>query len=375
MFKSLRLTFILILALMGVGFQSVQIVAEQNQHVPSTNEKAPSLKNKIKHIICKNKKTLSACALIGGFVLLIYFLPTANRIANIQIGNREHLIGNSLCNVREIVLVPDQYQETWNHRLVDGNGGRYAWRHNQTGERVFAVLNDPYDVKGRTIVRFENEDGEQRFVAGEVVHMQRLFNVINVQFRLNRILPIRQLEVFRQQGDTCAYHAFKNCRLILFELLQPQGNLQQQLQSNEIVNEFIGDRGNYLGRWPTHILQNHPNLCAIRDGQRAGDWLHCEGLQQLINFEHDEQHVSLVSSGRFQERLAQNPLVLPRVINEQDHENIVHGFLIQDRDHWLTAVMRKVRGNIEWLIADSNNMAAFNRAGLIHLLANLYGQR
>jgi hypothetical protein len=285
------------------------------------------------------------------------------------------LVGTSHCAVREVVLQPGLQQGSWNHRFVDGNDGRYSWRHIDSGERLFAFG----DGGRENIQEFQNEQGEHRYGRDELPRMEPLHNPISLCFGLDHEIPIRQLQVCKGRGHACAYNAYKNCRLIVQELTHPRGNLQKQLESSDVVYELLGAQGELgeLGRWRGHILNNHLEMCAIKDGIHAGGRLHPEGLHELINLEQENHRVTVIPAGRFQEHFAQDPLEIrcEYTLPKNPDEDIAHGFMFQDCDHWLTAVLRRSHGRIDWLIADSNNNPAFNRLGLMHLLASLQGKK
>lgn len=286
------------------------------------------------------RKHQAACAALGaaGVMALVFYL----------VPNRVRSLNDNPGNVPQIILQPGVQQGNWNPHLVDGYNGDYAWRELQTNNRLFVV-------RGRVPNR--NQAVPEH-------------NPIGIRFRLENQILVRQLQVARQEGNTCAYHALKNCQLILDELQNPQGNLDERLRDPQVVH----DRIEY---WRNYILAQHRDHCSVRDGQGAGDWLHPEGLQELVNLEDENNRITVVDAGRFQERLAQNPLALPRPFDfdvQNPNDDFVHGFVVQDRAHWLTAVVRRIRGRIEWWIVDSNNQPAFNRAGLMHLLARLHGR-
>lgn len=326
----------------------------------------------VKHFIRKHKSALGCIGLIAGLGIAVYLLPTDQYPERMD---RIHeRVGESNCDMRQVVLRPGIKHDTWEHRVVDGNDGRYAWQVQGHEGRFFARTHhdNPHELL--------SENGEQSFNSRDFQGpMNRFVNVYTIRFQLDRALPIRQLQVVQQRGNTCAYHALKNCRLIMQELIRPQGNLQTQLDSPEVVQDLIGIEGQRqaLGRWRGHIVQNHLHLCSIQEGDYIGEWLHPEGLQELINHENEQDTVTMMPAGRFQEQLLQNPLERDPLfdVNENDpDQDVVHGFVVQNRAHWITAVLRKVGDRIEWLIADSNNQDAFNRVAIWHLLANLHGR-
>lgn len=316
-----------------------------------------SLQKKFYRFVHKHQRALSVLGMLGVLALMLYVVPQG-RIEPPQLPrfrplnlNPAHVneagiaVGASQCVAHQIMLQPGIHHGNWTPHLVDGNDGRYAWRDLANGHRQFVV---------RT-----NLD------TGEYEH-----NHINIHFQLQDPIRISQLRVLPQRGDSCAYHALKNCQLILDEFHHQRGNLMQRLQDPALAQER-------LARWQAHILRNHRNRCSVQEGARAGDWLHPEGLRELVNLEGEEQRITVVDAGRFQERLAQNPFDVPRAFNLHAipaHGDWAHGFLVQDRAHWLTAVVRREQGQFEWLIVDSNNRAAFNLAGLMHLLASLHGR-
>jgi len=333
----------------------------------------------VKKFIRKHQAVFATIGAAGVLALVWYLVPEGKRqkslpvapprinpTANYPVRERIAVVGASECDVREVVLQPGVQAGNWEHRLVDGHNGRYAWQHPATGEQLFAIQ----DGVGQDIREYVTQNGQHRYWPNEVGLLNRLVNRIAVRFGLDQPVVIRQLPVARQDDNTCAYHAYKNCQLILNELEDPRGDLADQLNDPNAAENFIDG-------WRDYILRNHPNLCGVHNGNRAGEWLHPQGVQHLVNLEHDQNRVTIVDSGRFQERLAQNPLAVQPPFdlpNQHQNRDFVHGFVIQDRDHWLTAVLRRVGGRIEWLIADSNNLPAFNRAGLMHLMASIHGR-
>lgn len=340
----LVLAFSLAVPLEAMAAQQSHGQVEKSQKQSSAPKK--SLREQVQHFIRKHKTVFSVLGVAGALAFVLYLAPQRVRTLNEQPWNVEQVVapvGASQCPVRQIVLQPGVQQGNWTPHLVDGNNGDYAWRDLQTNQRLFVA-------RGARLNR--NQAMPER-------------SQIAVRFQLNEPIRVRQLHVVPQAGNTCAYHALKNCQLILDELENPQGNLAARLTDPG----FARDR---IGRWRAHILAHHAHRCSMQDGQ----WLHPEGLRELVNLEGENNRITVVDAGQFQERLVQNPFALPQPfdLNANPNGDFVHGFLVQDRAHWLTAIVRRVRGHIEWLIVDSNNQPAFNRAGLMHLLARLHGR-
>jgi hypothetical protein len=343
--RRLSSVFMLILAFsLAVPLEAV--VAQQSHGQVKKSQKQSSVPKKtlgeqVQQFIHKHKTVFSVLGVAGALAILLYFAPQRTRLLNEGPWDVEQVVapvGASQCPVRQTILQPGVQQGNWTPHLVDGNNGHYALR-NLQNQRLFMPRLPDHKV------------GER--------------NQIAMRFQLNEAIRVRQLHVVPQIGNTCAYHALKNCQLILDELENPQGNLDAQLTDPALVRDRIG-------RWRAHIVAHHPHRCSVRDGQ----WLHPEGLRELVNLENENNRITVVDAGRFQERLVQNPFALPQLFDLAANPNrdFVHGFVVQDRAHWLTAVVRRVRGQIEWFIVDSNNQPAFNRAGLMHLLARLHGQ-
>jgi len=364
--KHFSSVFMLILAFSLAMPLDAMVAQQPHEQVKKSKKQSivpkKSLRGHIQQFIRKHKTTLATIGALGAFLLVACLVPktklnTGQPAQPSQQANPplEHLdqmrraighpfnVGQSQCvGLGEVALQPGIQRGNWTPHLVDGNNGDYAWRNLRNNQRVFV----PH---GAGLNR--NEAFPER-------------SQIAVRFRLQEPIRVRQLAVVPQVGDTCAYHALKNCQLILDELENPQGNLAARLTDPALVRDRIG-------RWRDHILANHPQRCSVQDGQ----WLHPEGLRELVNLENDNR-ITVVDAGRFQEQLVRDPLALPQPydLNADPNRDLVHGFVVQDRAHWLTAVFRRVRGQIEWLIVDSNNQPAFHRAGLMHLLARLHGR-
>lgn len=327
---------------MAVQASHGQVKKGQNQG----NSPKKSLREQVQQFVKKHKTVFTVLGVAGALAILLYLAPQRMRLLNEDPWNVEQVlapVGASQCPARQIALQPGVQQGNWTPHLVDGNNGDYAWRNLRNNQRVFM----PH---GRKL---------------NLNQARPEYNQIAVRFQLNEPIRVRQLHVVPQAGNTCAYHALKNCQLILDELGNPQGNLDARLTDPALVRDRIG-------RWRAHILRDHAHRCSVEDGQ----WLHPEGLRELVNLEGENNRITVVDAGQFQERLVQNPFALPQPfdLNANPNGDFVHGFLVQDRAHWLTAIVRRVRGHIEWLIVDSNNQPAFNRAGLMHLLARLHGR-
>jgi hypothetical protein len=340
----LILAFSLAVPLEAMAAQQSHGQVKKNQKQDTAPKK--SLRGQIQQFIQKHKIVFTVLGVAGALAFLLYLAPQRTRLLNEDPWNVERVlapVGASQCPVHQIVLQPGVQQGNWTPHLVDGNNGNYAWRNLRNNRREFV----PHGRKLNL-----NQARPER-------------NQIAVRFQLNEPIRVRQLHVVPQAGDTCAYHALKNCQLILDELENPQGNLDVRLTDPALVQDRIG-------RWRDHILEHPARPCSVQDGQ----WLHPEGLRELVNLEHENNRITVVDAGRFQEQLVRDPLALPQPLdlNANPNHDFVHGFLVQDRAHWLTAVVRRVQGQIEWLIVDSNNQLAFNRAGLMHLLARIHGR-
>lgn len=373
MVLSKRFTSIFMLILAFSLAMPLEAMTAQPDHIQIEKSQKKSIKSKkslfeqVQQFIHKHQMMLTTIGALGAFLFVAYIIPKApDKVVRPKQQENPHQqpirlqvfppidqlnlqpvdngyyfhVGESQCpGIGVVVLQPGVHQGNWNPHLVDGNNGHYALR-NSRNQRVF-------------VPRLPNRNAGER-------------NPIAIRFQLNQPIHVCQLRVVRQLGDTCAYHALKNCQLILNELENPQGNLDARLNDPVFAREQIG-------RWREHIVARHPQLCSDRDGQ----WLHPAGLHELVRREGENNRITVVDAGRFQEHLAQNPFALPQLYNinaRHEGHDFVHGFVVQDRAHWLTAVVRRVHGQIEWLIVDSNNLPAFNRAGLMHLLARLHGR-
>lgn len=352
-------------------------------HVPEAPKPAEVLKRKLtwKQKFCKKVRELkkdffelvgdhpvATVATVLGSALVLWL--AWDKLSNPWI-HREGVIGQSACDILEVVVPQGNEREIVHHIF----------------ERP-AVL-DPVALA----------QGVRHFIDGEVQH-----HIIQNRFRLANPAQIVQLRSADQApGGSCAYHATKNCMVILNEIANPQGTLENQLQGNDLCNQLFGQEG----EWRRRILAG-PYL---RNGDcfRNGDWLGGNAVQNIVDHER-RVRIAPANDPANRGLLADfnTPITVIEDANRINHPDPVinatqavrielanaiqanlpytHGFIFntartengrvpaRDNGHWLAAVLhRNAQGEIKWYCANSTNWSLLHNGVLRDLIAAVQG--
>lgn len=267
---------------------------------------------------------------------------------------QQTVIGATPINCFQLNLPPGQHERHWQQRVVDADTGNYGYIHRPTGQHVIGVMNNQ-----RQITHYNDMNGNRVFGVEEFDNMQRLFAPIDAQFTLPENIQIQQVQTARQHRNSCAYNALKNSLLILNEFELNNGNLDQQLNDEQLMNQTIGTEIN-PGLWRQHVMNNIPETA-----DRNGDWVNRQGVNQLIQLEDQNRTILNPASQApiiaiedtdlrnhvFNEPITQ--AIRAQVHQEDGPQN--YGFVMRSQAHWVSAVLHKNPDNsMNWVFASSN---------------------
>jgi len=194
-----------------------------------------------------------------------------------------NVVGNSACDVQQAIVPQNEVREITHHPWI-----RVPNVVGNSACDVQQAIVPQNEVREITHHLFEREPqidpiataarGENVWVDGVAQHRE-----VNARFRLNNPAQIMQLRSANQeaQGGACAYHAAKNCMVILNALANPNANdLQLQLEGQDLCEQLFGFQN---GVWRRMILDGQ----YIRNGDcmRGGDWLSGHAVQDIVNRE------------------------------------------------------------------------------------------
>lgn len=273
--------------------------------------------------------------------------------------HRENVIGNSPCQIMEWVA-PQGYNQTIQH------------------------------------VRYDRAPGQE----GDVVPQN-----VQVQYRLDNQTPIIQLRVAGQWFDaSCAYHATKNCMMMINELVDGQGDVQHQLMGERMCQDLFGQNG----VWRQLILADPANL-RHGDCMQGGDWLSGEAVRQIVEHERreDDGNLRLLRDRNVPITIIENAYNIAHPVDDpvfnatqvahnelaqaqQNNQVYTHGFIFnsartrivngqpvapaRDNGHWMAAVVhRNAQGQIQWYCANSSNRSMFQYPVLQDLIVAVQG--
>lgn len=247
-------------------------------------------------------------------------------------------------------------------------------------------LSNPWIHRNQAVGNSACDIIEAAVQPGDARQLQFGGQLPDARFQLHNPAQIVQLRCANQVGPECAYHALKNCMVILNQLAHPQDNdLQLQLADDALGQQMFGfDANQRHGVWRQRILTERDHG-RIPNGEcdQYGDWLRGDAVQNIIDYERrpaDDRPRLLINQNTpitviEDARMIGNPVIDPTQAARAALANpgvYTHGFVFNTartaidrhgmpyvprgggRGHWLAAVMhRNAQGAVQWFVANS----------------------